>query len=70
MGSLSGGIIIVVAFAVTFAIARAIMHWRAKQEAQRKQAYAAVQRLEKSMQPPSKNKSKRRREQRVKQSQR
>ncbi len=64
MGSLTGGIIVVVAFAVAFGIARAVMLYRARREAGRKQAYAAVQRLEKSLQPPSKNKNKRRREQR------
>ncbi len=64
MGSLTGGIIVVVTFAVAFGIARAIMLHRAKREAERKQAYAAIQRMEKSLLPPSKNKNKRRREQR------
>lgn len=64
MGSLTGGIIVVVTFAVAFGIARAVMLYRARREAERKQAYAAAQRLEKSLQPPSKNKNKRRREQR------
>lgn len=64
MGSLTGGIILMVAFAVAFGMARAFMLYRARREAERKEAYAGVQRLEKSLQPPSKNKSKRRREQR------
>lgn len=64
MGSLTGGIIILVSFAAAFGIVRAVMLYRARREAGRKQAYAAIQRMEKSLQPPSKNKSKRRREQR------
>ncbi|NYT61778.1 hypothetical protein H0A66_05495 [Alcaligenaceae bacterium] len=64
MGSLTGGIIVIVAFAITFGIARAVMLYRAKREAERKQALAAMQRLEKALQPPSQNKNKRRREQR------
>jgi flagellar biosynthesis/type III secretory pathway M-ring protein FliF/YscJ len=66
MGSLTGGIIIVVTFAVTFGIARAVMLYRARREAERKRAYAEFQQLQKSLQPPSKNKSKRRREQQKK----
>ncbi|RTZ47691.1 hypothetical protein EKL30_01475 [Candidimonas sp. SYP-B2681] len=62
MGSLTSGIILVIAFAAAFGIARAVMLYRARREAARKQAYAAIQRLEKSLQPPSKNKNKRRRE--------
>jgi hypothetical protein len=64
MGSLTSGLILVVAFAAAFGIARAVTLYRGRREAGRKQAYAAIQRMEKSMQPPSKNKNKRRREQR------
>ena len=66
MGSLTGGIIVVVAFAIAFGISRAVVLYRAKREAERKQAHAAIQRLQKSLSPPSKNKNKRRREQRGK----
>lgn len=65
MGNMTGGIIIVVAFALAFGVARAIMQVRAKRERQRAQVRSDFQRLQKSMQPPSKNKSKRRREQQL-----
>ncbi|KAA0911306.1 hypothetical protein [Pusillimonas sp. ANT_WB101] len=64
MGDLTGAIIVVVTFAVSFGLVRAIVLYRNKRAAERKQAVVAAQALEKSLQPPSKNKNKRRREQR------
>ena len=63
MEILTQGIIVVVAFAIAFSIARMIVRRRAAQAARRVQAGAERQRLDESLKGPAKNKSKRRREQ-------
>ena len=65
MGSVSGGIILVVAFAIAFAISRLIVKRRNANTAAQEQLRA--EQLKRSMPPatPSKNKSKRRREEKM-----
>jgi hypothetical protein len=65
MTSMASGIILVVAFAITFALARFIVKRRAARTAARERM--RLEALRRSMPPPapSKNKSKRRRQQRM-----
>jgi steroid 5-alpha reductase family enzyme len=65
MEELTNAIVLIVAFLVTVGIFRGVAGLRARRAMKREQYRAEQERVRKSLQPPSKNKSKRRREQRL-----
>jgi hypothetical protein len=63
MEELVNAIILIVTFLVTVGVFKVVTGIRARRAMKREQNRVERERLEKSLQPPSKNKSKRRREQ-------